>query len=200
MISIIDYGVGNLGSVQNMLKKINVKSEIISNETEIIKADKIILPGVGNFGKAIKKLNALKGALTQRVIEDKVPILGICLGMQLLTNGSEESPETPGLGFIPGFTYKFIKNGPAMRIPHMGWNYTRSKSSPLIDASSNENKYYFVHSFYVKTENPDHTIIECKYGHVFAAGIRKENIYGTQFHPEKSHKFGMKIFQNFSKI
>ena len=203
MITIIDYGMGNLGSVLNMFKKIGVQAQATSSPKEIDRAVKILLPGVGAFDNAMKRIKELqlKEVLDKKALQDKIPVLGICLGMQLLTNSSEEGSE-PGLGWIPGKTIKFrFSKEENLKIPHMGWNLVSKKNeSPLTEDFDKEARFYFVHSYYVKVENPLHSILTTSYGHEFDSGIQKDNIFGAQFHPEKSHRFGMKLFENFARI
>ncbi len=202
MIVIVNYGLGNLGSIKNMFKKIGVESIISSEPSQIINASKLVLPGVGNFGKGMYELekSGLKDLLTQKVINNKTPILGICLGMQLMTDDSEESG-SKGLGWIPARTLKFNFDSLALKVPHMGWNTVQvSNDNPLIENSEEEIRYYFVHSYYVKVSDEIHSLAKTNYGITFEAAIQKDNIYGVQFHPEKSHKFGMNLLQNFSKI
>lgn len=201
MITIVDYGLGNLGSVKNMLRRIEVESTIASDFQEIAQATKIILPGVGAFDAAMQRINesGLREVLDKKALEDKVPVLGVCLGMQLLTDGSDEGV-MPGLGWIKGRATRFSPNH-GYKVPHMGWNTVSCKtSSPLTEGLQGELRYYFVHSYYVKVECSSHSILTAKYGVLFDAGINRENIFGLQFHPEKSHKFGMKILKNFSEI
>lgn len=202
MITIIDYGLGNLGSVKNMLKRIKVPAQISSDIEEIRKAEKIILPGVGAFDAAMNKLKEqnLIEVLNDKALKDKVPIMGICLGMQLLVNASEEGVEV-GLGWIPGKATKFTSVDRSLKIPHMGWNYTtvQNENAPILDGFDHF-KFYFVHSYHVKVEQDEHRLLTTAYGHEFDSGIAKDNIFGFQFHPEKSHKFGMKLFENFAKI
>lgn len=203
MITIIDYGMGNLGSIKNMLNRIGVPSEITNNPENILKARKLILPGVGRFDTAmgIIEKSGLKNLLIEKVLSDGIPILGICLGMQLLTQLSEEG-NTLGLGFIPAKTIKFKFKDNHFKIPHMGWNTVHpNASNPLIDNLPREPRFYFVHSYYVKVEDETYSILKTTYGEVeFDSAIHKSNIWGTQFHPEKSHKYGMKLLENFSKI
>lgn len=207
MISIIDYGVGNLGSVQNMLKHIGVESIIISTPFEIENANKIILPGVGSWDNGVSKLNdsGLLAALNKRVLDDKVPVLGICLGMQLLLNSSEEGT-LPGLGWIEGkvkkFDFIFQQNGTKkLRIPHMGWNIVKANiSTELTRFESQETRFYFVHSYHATLDNVQDVLMTCNYGYEFVCAIHHENIWGVQFHPEKSHKFGMALMKNFAEL
>ena len=200
MITIIDYGLGNLGSVLNMFKKIDIKAQISSNIDIIAKAEKILLPGVGSFDAAMERLKGgeLREVLDQKAMKDKVPILGICLGMQLLTKGSEEGV-LPGLSWIPAYTYKFPPS--VLKVPHMGWNLVQPHTPSLLTENfPKETRFYFVHSYYVKVENEENSILRTNYGVIFDSGIQKDNIFGAQFHPEKSHRFGMQLFKNFAKI
>ena len=202
MITIIDYGMGNLGSVSNMFKKIRVASKITSDLKEIKYAKKLLLPGVGSFDKAMQKIrnSGIKDVLDNKVILEKTPILGICLGMQLLTNSSEEGDEK-GLGYINASAKKFIFNDNKMKVPHMGWNIVKKSTPSLLTHDfEEESRFYFVHSYYVEVENQENSILKTKYGLEFDSAIQNKNVYGAQFHPEKSHKFGMKLFENFAKI
>jgi glutamine amidotransferase len=195
--------LGNLGSVKNMLKKIGSQCEVTSDLDSIKRATKIILPGVGAFDPAMERLtnNALRDVLDEKALQEKIPVLGICLGMQLLTSGSEEG-KIPGLGWIPALAHKFsVADSPSLKIPHMGWNLATVNSTSLLCKDfTGDFRFYFVHSYYVKVNNPDHSILQTHYGTRFDSGIQNENIYGVQFHPEKSHRYGMKLFENFEKI
>jgi len=200
MLVIIDYGVGNLASIRNMLKKIGVESTISSDKEIIMKADKLILPGVGAFDTCAEKLqqSGLLEVLHEKVIGQKTPVLGVCVGMQLLTDGSEEG-RLPGLGWINGKIIKFRKENlpPTLKIPHMGWSDVElCKPSRLFENMENP-RFYFVHSYHAELSNKADALISAEYGYPFTAGIEHENILGVQFHPEKSHKFGMKLFENF---
>ena len=200
-IVIIDYGVGNLGSVKNMFKRIGVNA-LISNTIEIVeKADKLILPGVGRFDYGMEQLNksGLTEVITEKVMHRKTPILGICLGAQLLTEYSEEG-QVKGLGFIKGKTIVFDKSKFQLtqKIPHMGWtNVMNYSNSLLFNGMYDEPRFYFVHSYHLQIDNPEDIMAEANYGYSFAAGIEKNNVLGVQFHPEKSRKFGMKLFENY---
>jgi len=201
VIYIVDYGMGNLGSVQNMLKHIGIPSQIVDDPCVLEKANKILLPGVGSFDQAMKHIQQ-KGflrILNQKALTEKIPVLGICLGMQLLTNGSEEGI-LPGLGWIDAKTIRFpINNG--LKVPHMGWNIVHTSFPNLLTKKlPEESRFYFVHSYYVKVVNEENSILKTDYGVRFDAAIQKNNIYGVQFHPEKSHKFGMQILKNFAEI
>ena len=203
MITIIDYGMGNLGSLNNMFKRIGVASEITSDHEKLLKAAKIILPGVGAFDAAMERINEgrFREILNKKALEDKIPILGVCLGMQLLTDSSEEG-KLPGLGWIPAKTTKFsFDRESKLKVPHMGWNRVYEKhASPLIKDLPPEPRFYFVHSYYVKAEDENYVLTTTTHGVEFNSIIQKENIYGAQFHPEKSHKFGMKLLENFARL
>lgn len=198
---IVDYGVGNLASIKNILKKIGVDSVITSDEATIARADKLILPGVGAFDTCSEKLqqSGLLPILNKKVLDEKVPVLGICVGMQLLAEGSEEGV-LPGLGWIRGRIIKFRQDRlPATaKIPHMGWTQVYlKKPSRLFQDMYEEPRYYFVHSYHAQLDSPDDELLYAEYGYPFTAAVEKDNILGVQFHPEKSHKFGMKLLFNF---
>jgi glutamine amidotransferase len=159
------------------------------------------LPGVGSFDRAMERIEALgmRSVLDEQALIVKIPILGICLGMQLLTRGSEEGV-LPGLNWIPADTKKF-PSLPGLRIPHMGWNYVEPcTSSPLTHNLPSASRFYFVHSYCVQVDNQNNSILKCNYGISFDSAIQNDNIFGAQFHPEKSHKFGMQIFKNFVNL
>lgn len=201
MIAILDYGIGNLKSIYNMFKKVGVESIITSDIETIKNADKYLLPGVGSFDHGI---NSLKNApffetLEKEVLENKKPILGICLGMQLLTNSSEEGKEK-GLGWIDAQTIKFDLEDKSLSIPHMGWNKTNPTNTNDIFKNLEDNRFYFVHSYHVKCNYPDNVIATSHYGFDFTCAVNRDNIFGVQFHPEKSHKFGMRLLKNFSDM
>lgn len=203
MIAIVDYGLGNLKSIYNMLSYLNIKSYISSNPEEIAMANKIILPGVGSFDTGVLNLrnSGLGAVLNEEVMARKKPILGICLGMQLLTAGSEEG-EFPGLGWIKAVSKKFKFSSKDLKIPHMGWNYVRPVNTKSLfkGLDTEKNRFYFVHSYYVECTNEENVLAKCSYGNDFACAIVKDNIYGVQFHPEKSHKFGMTLLKNFAEL
>lgn len=204
MIVIIDYGMGNVGSIQNMVKKFT-KDVIISSDHNVIKnAGKLILPGVGAFDNGMKNLAQLKiiEILNDKALNEKIPVLGICLGMQLLTNKSEEG-EREGLHWIDGETIKFsFNNGNNdLKVPHMGWNYVKKiRESALLENMYDESRYYFVHSYYVKCRNENESILKTLYGVEFTSALQKDNIFGVQFHPEKSHKYGLQLIKNFVEL
>ena len=202
MLTIIDYEVGNLTSIKNMLERIGFSNVIISGKKEDIDAaNKLILPGVGHFdyGMAHLRNASFFDLLNKKVLVDKTPILGICLGAQLLLNGSEEG-NTPGLGWIEGNSTKFSseKLSPHLKIPHMGWNeVTPLKNSALLQDLPEDPRFYFVHSYHMTCKNPENHLLSATYGYKFVAGVEKNNILGVQFHPEKSHKYGMALLKNF---
>lgn len=201
MIAIIDYGIGNLKSIYNMFKKVGVESIITSDIETIKNADKYLLSGVGSSDHGI---NSLKSAsffktLENEVLENKKPILGICLGMQLLTNSSEEGKEK-GLCWIDAQTIKFDLEDKSLSIPHMGWNKVNATNNNDIFKNLEENRFYFVHSYHVVCNNQKNILATANYGKTFTCSIHKDNIYGVQFHPEKSHKFGMQLLKNFGDM
>jgi glutamine amidotransferase len=199
MIVIVDYGVGNIGSVANMLRKVGARARISSSVADIEAADKLILPGVGHFGRGMAKLHetGLVPALTEQVIAKSKPVLGICLGMQMMTRGSEESNDA-GLGWIDAYTHRFPDIAD-LRVPHMGWNVVEPQNEGSLFARDGDEaeRFYFVHSYYVRTADPVHVAASCRYGVDFAAAFQVNNIFGVQFHPEKSHLFGMELFRRF---
>lgn len=203
MIAIVNYGLGNLGSILNMLKKIGVESTVSSDPDVIGGAEKIILPGVGHFDRAMALINhdGLKDILKEKALKHKTPILGICLGMQVLGQGSEEG-EIPGLGLIPARTIRFkFPNGDGLKIPHMGWNSVhRSTASALTRNFTGEERFYFVHSYHAQVEDESYSILKTEYGYPFDSAIQKENVFGVQFHPEKSHRFGMHLLETFARL
>ena len=201
MITVVDYGMGNLGSIRNMFKRIGIETEITSDLKKISRAKKILLPGVGKFDAAMERINGggLRSILDQKALEEKVPILGICLGMQLLTKSSEEGT-AEGLGWIDAVTKKIPSSG-GLKVPHMGWNVVYpSKKSCLTESLVEDSRFYFVHSYCVHVANQDNSILKTTYGIEFDSAVQKNNIYGAQFHPEKSHKFGMSMLRSFGSI
>jgi glutamine amidotransferase len=201
MIVIIDYGMGNVGSIRNMLLWIGAKACISADPEVISQADKLILPGVGAFDNGMRNLNdlGLVTLLTELVIGQKKPLLGICLGMQLLGNRSEEG-SLPGLGWIDAETvrFRFDDEHAHLKIPHMGWNSVRLEKESLLFRNSNaEERFYFVHSYHMVCRERGDILTETTYGFDFVSAVERGSILGVQFHPEKSHKFGMKLMQHF---
>ncbi len=203
MIAIIAAGSGNYGAIQNMFKKIGFDAKVTSCPDEIESADKLVLPGVGAYDEGMRKLSELRliNSLRRKVLEECTPILGICLGMQLLTEGSAEG-KLPGLAFIRARSHCFNSSEIGLKVPHMGWNTVNvCKAGSLFDFPSDlEQRFYFVHSYYVVCEKKEDVLGTTEYGAQFASAFQNKNIYGVQFHPEKSHSFGMNLLQRFAEI
>lgn len=201
MITVIDYGVGNMGSIRNMFKRLDIEVQITSDLDLIGKARKILLPGVGAFDNGMAHLNRgdLRAVLDRKAMQEKIPVLGICLGMQLMTRSSDEGG-LPGLGWVAGKTTR-IPPAPGLKVPHMGWNEVRpTQPDPLTGNLPDEPRFYFVHSYCVQVDNPSHSILKATHGIEFDAAFHADNLFGAQFHPEKSHRFGMKLLQNFADL
>lgn len=215
-ISVIDYGAGNIGSILNMVKKLGGEAELISTPEGILNARKLILPGVGHFDFGMRALHAsgMAEALNEAVQVHKTLILGICLGAQLMCRASDEGVE-PGLGWFEADVKRFRENEVdgakmqaqnggrpwKMRVPHMGWNYVHVQNETKLTEDLPENpRFYFVHSYYIRADHPSDLMFNTGYGVEFASGLRHENKYAVQFHPEKSHKFGLKLFENYLNL
>ena len=200
MITVVDYDAGNVGSVLNICRKAGGAAQATSDPAAIAAATKLILPGVGHFGRAMQRLHAhgLVDALNAAVLERRAPILGICLGMQLLTEHSEEG-DAAGLGWAKGRTVRFRPpEGRPVKVPHMGWNRAEAtRPDPLVEDLPDEPRFYFVHSYYVACEDEGDVLMRTSHGHPFASAIQRGNVWGVQFHPEKSHKFGLAMIRNF---
>lgn len=201
---IVDYGMGNHGSIINMLKKIGYQAQISSDPQIIRNAQKLILPGVGSFDNGMENIRerGLISVLNECVLEKKIPVLGICLGMQLITKNSEEGV-LQGLNWIDAKTIRFnFEEDKKLKVPHMGWNTINIKNDSIIfkNMENQENKFYFVHSYHVVCKNDEDVIATSNYSINFTAAIQHKNIYATQFHPEKSHKFGMQVLRNFMEL
>lgn len=209
MIAVIDYGIGNLGSIKSMLDRIGIESVITSDPSTIAKSDKLVLPGVGAFDRGMANLRSygLLPILHDKVRNQRSMVLGICLGMQLLTSKSEEGRE-PGLGWIAGEAVRFrpgmsdSSQRGALPVPHMGWNETivQNTESALFEGLGPSPRFYFVHSYYVRVDDPATTVARAHYGVDFTCALQQDNIFGVQFHPEKSHRFGMRLLANFAKL
>ena len=196
MITIIDLGIGNLGSLKNMFDHLDVSCEIKNDNSSIMKATKIVLSGVGSIDSAMKKINynkELKNILNDLVLTKKIPVLGICLGMQIMLEGSEEGKEA-GLSWVKGSVKKFNKDL-SIKVPHMGWNIAEITKKNFL--SDTQQKYYFVHSYFVDLKNKNDCIMKTNYGIEFVSGISTNNICVVQFHPEKSHRNVMSILKYF---
>lgn len=200
---IVDYGMGNLGSILNMLKYLDIDACISSSPEIVRKAKKIILPGVGAFDNGMAQLNALNmtEVLHHKALIEKIPILGICLGMQLMTMRSEEGT-SDGLCWINANTIRIRNEGNTeIKVPHVGWNCLNEiNKHPLNEGIINDSRYYFVHSYAVICADSANTLSQTRHGIDFDSMIANDNLMGCQFHPEKSHRFGMKIFENFNKL
>ena len=201
MVVIVNYGLGNLSSIKNMFDYLNVNSKISNDYKDINMAKYLILPGVGNFDIAMKQIDKmnLKPVLEKKVIGEKTPILGICLGMQLFFLKSEEG-KRKGLNWIKGDVKKF-QNHDKLKVPHMGWNdVIPYKKNKFLNLLIKDTRFYFVHSYYVKVKNRKDSLMYANYGFEFDVVINNKNIYGCQFHPEKSHKYGINFLKTFLKI
>ena len=203
MIAVIDYGIGNVSSIINMFRKIGETAILTSDIEQIKKADKLILPGVGAFDVGMKGLedHGLIDIIKDMALQENKPLLGICLGMQLLGRKSEEGIRS-GLGLIPFDNKRFsFSNDIQLKIPHMGWDIISSyqKEDLLLQEVSEAQRYYFVHSYHAVCDSEENVLMRCDYGYSFCAAVKKDNIYGVQFHPEKSHKFGMILLENFAR-
>jgi glutamine amidotransferase len=207
MITIIDYEMGNLRSVEKAFEKLGFEAQVSSNPEHLLTADKIVLPGVGAFRDCINNLRA--GGFVEPLLEHVEagkPLLGICVGMQMLFDQSEEFGCHQGLGLIPGQVKRFPagmeEGGERLKVPHMGWNtITLEKESPIFSTVKDGSFVYFVHSYYCAADNAEDIAATCRYGDVeFCASVWRDNIMATQFHPEKSQDIGLKIFANFGKL
>lgn len=204
-VTIINYGVGNLTSVQNMLKKAGATEVLISNRKDDIKqADKLILPGVGHFDYGMKQLNesGLIPTIEKKVHQQKTPILGICLGAQLMTKSSDEA-STSGLGWVDGMTVSFDQSllEKGYKIPHMGWNTVKVINENLLShGMTSDSRFYFVHSYHMTMNQSEDVWLTSHYGYDFCAAFHRDNIYACQFHPEKSHQFGLNLMRNFVNL
>ena len=208
MIAVIDYGMGNLRSVQKALEFVGAKVIVTHDPDLILSADSVVLPGVGAFKDCMANLNKLSLIdPIRKFIDSGKPFLGICLGLQVLFEESEEYGPVPGLGILPGKVVKFIdgssdtRKSPQIKIPHMGWNQIKvKKNAPLFAGVGDSPYFYFVHSYYVVPEDPEMVATVTHYGIEFVSGIQHKNIYAFQFHPEKSQTLGLSILERFSNL
>ncbi len=200
MIKIINYGLGNVNSFLNIYKSLGINCEVSNTEEGLKGATKLILPGVGSFDWAIKKLNksGMRDTLEKLVTEKKIPILGVCVGMQIMAKSSEEGKE-PGLNWINAKNIHLSKILQEQKLPHMGWNNIDSINSKILEGLDSP-RFYFLHSYFIQTENEREVIAYTKYGKKFPCAISNQNIFGVQFHPEKSHSWGIKVLENFAKF
>jgi glutamine amidotransferase len=204
MIVIVDYGIGNLGSIKNMLRKVGVPAAISADRDMIKSAAKLILPGVGAFDTGMRQLRAsgLTDLMHERALEDRVPVLGICLGAQLMTRSSDEGVE-PGLGWFDADTRRMaFDNVPGKwPLPNMGWRDVQHRDGyPLMQGYESPPRFYFVHSYYMKPDKPELASVTSRYGFDFACGLSRDNLHCVQFHPEKSHSFGIRFLRNFAEL
>ncbi|PIW30996.1 MAG: imidazole glycerol phosphate synthase subunit HisH [Rhodospirillales bacterium CG15_BIG_FIL_POST_REV_8_21_14_020_66_15] len=204
MIAIVDIGVGNLGAIKNMLRKVGAAAQITDDAEAIRAADKIVLPGVGAFDQGMRALAAsgLTDVLNEQALDARKPILGICLGAQMLGRKSEEGT-LPGLGWIDMDVVRFPRER-VLKVPHMGWNTVSpakvdGAGHPMFGGGAAEPRFYFVHSYFMECDRAEDVAATCDYGRRFAAAVARGNIWGVQFHPEKSHKFGAALLRNFAE-
>lgn len=203
MIVVVDYGVGNLGSIVNMFKKVGAKATASSDPAVIKAAEKLILPGVGAFDAAMRKFHetGLIPVVGELVLENKIPVLGLCVGLQLMTKGSEEG-QLAGLGWFDAETirFKFDAEHAHLKVPHMGWNEALvCREHPLVADWDVESRFYFVHSYHVVAKDMDAVLAKTEYGVTIHSILGRGNIMGTQFHPEKSHRYGLRLLKNFAE-
>lgn len=204
MVAVVDYGVGNVSSIVNMLTKIGVDAMLVQHSKDIEVADKLILPGVGSFDTGMRKLmeSGLTDSILKHTVTKNKPLLGICLGMQMLGRGSEEG-NARGLELIPFESVRFrSEDCRNLKIPHMGWNVVtmEQKDDIVLQGLDSQQRYYFVHSYHAKCDHEENVLMSCDYCYSFPAAVKKSKIYGFQFHPEKSHKFGMALLANFARM
>ncbi len=204
MIAIVDYGLGNIAAFVNVYNKANIKVVVAKSANDLTGATKLVLPGVGHFDHAMELLqkSGMRDALDKMVLGDKVPVVGICVGMQILARSSEEGT-LPGLGWIDAAVKAFKSWDAAkdMALPHMGWNDVRPNApSLLFNGLETGARFYFLHSYYFSCDHQDDVLATCDYGAEFSCAVRRDNIYGVQFHPEKSHSFGNRLLKNFAEL
>jgi glutamine amidotransferase len=204
MIAIVDYGLGNIRAFANIFKNLGVPVRIARTAAELEGAQKVILPGVGAFDHAMERLqdSGMRPTLNSLVVEQQRPVLGVCVGMQILASSSEEG-RRPGLGWIPGVVRRihFAERGAGAILPHMGWNNVRATvASPIMNELAPDPIFYFLHSYYFVSESPQHSIAEAEYGARFTCAVQCGNVFGVQFHPEKSHRNGIQVLHNFARL
>jgi len=204
MVTIVNYGSGNIKAITNIYQILDIPFSIATKPSELEDAKKIILPGVGSFDYCMNKLNesGLREILNRKVIEDKTPVLGICIGLHIMASESEEG-NLPGLGWIDGYVKKFDESKLVFKpkLPHMGWNSIQVKTIPeLFKGVNKEHGFYFIHSYYIEVKNKEDIMTITNYENDFVSGINRSNIYAVQFHPEKSHSNGIELLKNFSQL
>ncbi|ATF91968.1 imidazole glycerol phosphate synthase subunit HisH [Cedecea neteri] len=204
MIKIIDYGIGNIQAFLNVYKRLGISADVARSKEDIKDSTHLILPGVGAFDRAMTLFNesGMRESVECRVLEDNIPVIGICVGMQMLANSSDEGTMA-GLGWIPGRVRSFSSHNSSANLPmpHMGWNdVIENKKSPLLEGFVSNPRFYFLHSYYYECEDDNDVVASASYGHNFNCVIGRNNIYGIQCHPEKSHSSGYQLLKNFSEI
>jgi glutamine amidotransferase len=204
VITIVDYGLGNIRAFLNVYKRLNIEARTATNADELAGAEKVILPGVGHFDNAMERLEAsgMKDALDELVLQKEVPVLGVCVGMQMLADSSEEGTR-PGLGWVPGRVRALsgVPEAARLNLPHMGWNDVRpTTGNGLFDELQTGAQFYFLHSFFFEAARPADVAATSAYGIDFSCAVNSRNIYGVQFHPEKSHQFGTRLLKNFAML
>lgn len=203
MIGIVDYGLGNVRAFENIYRRLGIAAEPVRTADQLATAERLILPGVGAFDWAMSRLtrSGMIEALNARVLNDGVPVLGVCVGMQIMANASDEGTAA-GLGWIPGRVERFRDEGFNTRthLPHMGWNNTEVVDSPALFEGLPSPRFYFLHSYFYHPADEGHVVARTQYGQVFASAIRRGNIWATQFHPEKSHDWGVTLLRNFAEV
>jgi len=204
MITIVDYGLGNIRAFSNVYKRMNIDARVAARAEDLAGATKLILPGVGAFDHAMELLQAsgMRHALDDLVMKRKVPVLGICVGMQILANASDEG-EMPGLGWIPGRVRAFrsVPQSAGLPLPHMGWNDVQpATGAALFGGMESDARFYFLHSYFFECARPEFTAATATYGIDFSCAVRSDNVYGVQFHPEKSHHCGAQLLRNFAEL
>jgi len=203
MIAIVDYGSGNINAFANVFKRLNIAAKVAHTKEDLTDATRIVLPGVGAFDHVMSSFNksGLRDVVEKKVIGEGIPVIGICAGMQILANGSDEGQEK-GLGWIDGRVRLFDTAGIKYKtkLPHMGWNEIEHNGNPLFADITARARYYFVHSYYFECNDPINSIASTDYGTNFTSAVNKGNVYGVQFHPEKSHQNGQQLLKNFATL
>jgi glutamine amidotransferase len=203
VIGIVDYGLGNVRAFENIYRRLGIAAEPVRNAAELEAADRLILPGVGAFDWAMARLSdsGMIDALNRRVLNEGVPVLGVCVGMQIMAQGSDEG-SAKGLGWIDGWVERFRDEwfNTRTHLPHMGWNDIEVSGIPALFSEMAAPRFYFLHSYFFHAVDEGHVVARTHYGQVFASAIRRDNIWATQFHPEKSHDWGVQLLRNFAEV